>query len=97
MAPFAVGLIIPPLLYLAAPRNLKGAARFWSVYGSALVIGALISLFMGELGRGLPEAIVAIVIDSSLVLAGSQVGYWLFWKGVIETRLATAGVASAKR
>ncbi|MDZ4718817.1 MAG: hypothetical protein SH847_10240 [Roseiflexaceae bacterium] len=96
MAPFAVGLVLPPVLFVIIPRNWQGALRFWAVYASALILGVLISFFMGELLVDLPEAIVAIVLDSSLVFAASQVGYRLFWKGLIESRLAKTNVSTAK-
>jgi hypothetical protein len=97
MAPFAVGLVLPPVLYLIIPRNWQGALRFWAVYGSALLLGVLVSLVMGELLVDLPEAIVAIVIDSSLVFAASQVAYRLVWKSIIESRLARTTVAATKQ
>jgi hypothetical protein len=57
----------------------------------------LVSLFMGELLVDLPEAIVAVVIDSSLVFAASQVAYRLVWKSMIESRLARTTVAATKQ
>jgi hypothetical protein len=97
MAPFIVGLILPPVLAILSPRAWNSLQRFWTTYGAALVIGTVIAFFMRELSHGIPEAIISIVIDSSLVFAASQVAYRLFWKQILETYLTQSRTASTRR
>jgi uncharacterized membrane protein len=96
MAPFAVGLLIPPGIALIAARLQRGAARFWGAYAAALVVGVIVSLVMGELLQDLPEAIASIVIDSSLVFAASQVAYRLFWKQALAGWMASQRTAARR-
>jgi hypothetical protein len=96
-APFIVGLVLPPVLFLLLPRGSRGASRFWVTVASSVVLGALISLVMGELAFDLEEAVMAIIIDTSLVFTASQIAYRLFWKSALESRLANREAAAAKR
>jgi hypothetical protein len=88
-APFIVGLLIPPVLFLVIPRRWRRSSKFWTVFGSALLLGGIISFLAGELFGDFPESAMAIVIDTSLVYTASQLAYRLFWKGILESRLQT--------
>jgi hypothetical protein len=97
-APFLVGLIIPPFVMLATQAAWSGQRKFALAFAPALVLGFCTSLFAGELTAGLPEAFMAIVIDTSLVFTGSQLAYRLVWKPALEARLQRrAELASEKR
>jgi len=86
-APFLVGMLVPPLVMLAVRSSWTGYMKFIASLVPAVALGVSISFLAGELAAGLPDAIMAIIIDSSLVYAGSQVAYRLFWKPALETRL----------
>jgi len=95
MAPFIVGFLIGPALFLIIPRHWQGSRRFWSILGSALLLGVIVSFLMGELFLDLPEVVVAVIIDTSLVYTSSQVSYRLFWKSIFASRRqnVSSGVA----
>jgi hypothetical protein len=52
---------------------------------------------MGELGLGLEEALMSIMIDSALVFTASQVAYQLVWKQVLAARSAAAPATASKQ
>ena len=87
MAPFLVGFAVPPVVMLAMGRNWPGRVKFMAVFIPSLVLGILTSLFAGELLAGLPDGLIAVLIDTSLVFTGSQVAYRLFWKNALEAWL----------
>jgi hypothetical protein len=87
-APFLVGLMVPPFLMLIVNPAWGKLGKFVATIVPALLIGGTISVLAGEvIGIDLPEAFVAIVIDTSLVYTGSQVAYHLAWKGLLADRL----------
>ena len=96
-APVIVGLVLPPVLFFLLPRGMRGAARFWGVLIASVVLGAVIAFVMGELGLGLEEALMSIMIDSSLVFTASQVAYQLVWKQFLAARSAAAPAAASKQ
>lgn len=91
-APFIIGLFLPlPLLFIVRSAW-SSLLKFVMVFGSAVVVGFFVSLIMGELiGNGIPEGIMALVIDSSLVYAASQIAYRFFWQPVVKPRLLQDG------
>lgn len=90
MAPFLVGFALPPVVMLAVRRSWLGRLKFASVFIPSLVLGILTSLFAGELLAGLPDGLIAVLIDTSLIFTGSQLAYRLFWKDALEARLQSA-------
>jgi len=64
---------------------------------SAVILGACVSALAGELAAGLPDALISVLIDTSLVYAGSQIAYWILWKPVLEERLQRQAVMRTKR
>jgi hypothetical protein len=87
VAPFLIGTIVPPMAMLAIRAAWPGRLKFLAAFAPALVLGFFTSLFAGELASGMPDGVVAILIDTSLVFTGSQLAYWLFWKPALEPRL----------
>ena len=86
-APFLIGLIIPPILIFVRPASWPGLFKFAMAFVSAIILGTCVSTLAGELTAGMPDALIAVLIDTSLVYAGSQVAYWIIWKPVLEERL----------
>lgn len=86
-APFLIGLLVPPIITLALRKSYSGQIKFIAAFLPALVLGFCTSALAGELTVGMPDGLIAVVIDTSLVYMGSQLAYWLFWKPVLEERL----------
>lgn len=87
-APFLVGLLLPPVVMLAMRPDWSGRARFLADLLPALVLGICTSALAGELLAGMPDGLIAVLIDTSLVFTGSQLAYRLAWKPLLETRLS---------
>jgi uncharacterized membrane protein len=94
--PFLIGLVLPLLIivlqYLLRLERFKIPLTFVA----ALIVGSCVSLFMGELARGVGDGAMAVIIDTSLVYTGSQLTYYLIWKPLLETRLSRQGTQLAK-
>jgi hypothetical protein len=85
LIPFVVGLVLaPPVLTVVTRSYWQEGVKFAARLATSMVVGVAISFFMGELSFDLPEAVTAIIIDTSLVYLGSQLGYWLLWKRIEE-------------
>lgn len=87
VTPFLVGLALPPFVMLIIHKHWSGRSKFAAVFVTALVLGLLTSFFAGELLGGMPDGLIAVMIDTSLVFTGSQLAYRLFWKAALEARL----------
>lgn len=87
VAPFLVGLALPPVVILAIRRNWPGRLKFAAAFIPALMLGLLTSFFAGELASGLPDSLIAVMIDTSLIFTASQIAYRLFWKTALEARI----------
>lgn len=84
VAPFVIGIVaVPPLALLATRRNWSSVTKFASVFVLALILGAATSYLAGELIVGMPDGLLAVVIDTSLVYTGSQLAWWLAWKPIL--------------
>lgn len=94
-APFLVGMLVPPVVLLITRIPL--AARFKSLVliVVALIVGASASFLNGELAGDLPEAIMAIIIDTSLVYTASQLAYRIAWKPLFASRRKVVAAAAA--
>jgi len=94
-APFLVGMLVP--LAIALITRIPLAARFKSVVlvVVTLLVGASASFLNGEFAGGLPDALMAIIIDSSLVYTGSQLAYRIAWKPLLASRRRAAASAAA--
>ena len=86
-APFLVGMLVPPLVMLAMRPGWSGQARFLAAFLPALVLGFCTSYLAGELLAGMPDGLIAVIIDTSLVFTGGQIAYRFFWKPVLEPRV----------
>lgn len=86
-APFLVGMLVPPLVMLAIRPGWSGQARFLAALLPALVLGFCTSYLAGELLAGMPDGLIAVIIDTSLVFTGGQLAYRFFWKPILEPRL----------
>ncbi|MEZ4670732.1 MAG: hypothetical protein R3E39_22745 [Anaerolineae bacterium] len=90
MVPLMFGaIVLPPLLTYLMRQNWSGRIKFLIVFLASLIVGFVASTVVGEQHGELEEAVVALVIDTSLAYTGSQVAYWLFWKPVMEIRSRT--------
>lgn len=94
-APFFIGMILPPLVMLAVRASWSGSRKFALAVAPALVLGFFTSMLAGELAGGIPEGVMAIIIDTSLVFTGSQLAYRLFWKRSLEARLIQRDIVPA--
>ncbi len=86
-APFLIGMIMPPVIMLAIRPGWSGQAKFLTAFLPALVLGFCTSALAGELTAGMPDGLIAVIIDTSLVYTGSQLAYRLFWKPTLEVRI----------
>lgn len=84
VAPFLIGIIaVPPLALLATRQNWSSIAKFAGIFVLALILGAATSYLAGELLAGMPDGLLAVIIDTSLVYTGSQLSWKLLWKPVL--------------
>ncbi len=86
-APFLVGMLVPPLVMLAMRPGWSGQARFLAAFLPALVLGFSTSYLAGELLAGMPDGLIAVIIDTSLVFTGGQLTYRFIWKPLLEPRI----------
>ncbi len=96
-APFLIGLIVPPILMLVRPATWPGLYKFATAFVAAVILGTCVSALAGEFAAGMPDALINVLIDTSLVYAGSQVAYWIIWKPVLEERLQRRAVLREER
>ncbi len=95
-APFLVGMMLPPFLMLIMSPAWSKMGKFIASFVPALLVGGTISILAGEIiGRDLPEALAALIVDTALVYTGSQLAYRLAWKGLLEERMRQWRGASA--
>jgi len=88
--PFGTGVILlSPVLMLIMRPTWNSSAKFAVSFLAAFVVGISFSFMMGELFGELPDAVVAIIVDTSTVYAGSQLAYWLIWRSISEKRAST--------
>jgi hypothetical protein len=96
-APFLIGFIVPPILIFIRARTWPGLLKFTTAFLSAVILGTCVSALAGELAVGMPDELISVLIDTSLVYAGSQVAYWIIWKPVLEERLQRRAETLAER
>lgn len=87
-APFLIGLLVPPFVMLATRADWSGRAKFLAALLPAFVLGFCTSALAGELLVGMPDGLISILIDTSLVFTGMQLAYRLAWKPLLEPRLS---------
>jgi hypothetical protein len=73
---------------LAMRPGWSGRAKFLAAFLPALVLGICTSALAGELLAGMPDGLIAVIIDTSLVFTGSQLAYRLAWKPLLESRMS---------
>lgn len=86
VAPFFVGMLIPPLVTIAAHGRWSGIFKSVASFVVALILGVCTSAIAGELAAGFPDGLIAVMIDTSLAYTGSQLAYRLVWKPVQARR-----------
>ena len=86
VAPFLAGMLVPPIITLALGSNHSGQFKFIVSFLPALILGFCTSALAGELTAGMPDGLIAVIIDTSLVYTGSQLAYRLFWKPALAGR-----------
>jgi hypothetical protein len=86
VVPLLIGGVLPPVLMLAMRPARSGILRFLIAFVPAIVLGACASFLNGELAGDLPEALFAVIVDTSLVYTGSQIAYHLIWKPLFNLR-----------
>jgi FtsH-binding integral membrane protein len=96
-APFLVGMIVPPLVMLFIRTTWSSQLKFTIAFLPALILGFCISALAGELAGGIPDGLIAVIIDTSLVFTGSQLAYRLFWKPILEARLQSVSTTRMQR
>lgn len=101
VVPLLIGGVLPPALMLAMRPARSSILHFLIAFVPAVVLGACASFLNGELAGGLPEALFAIIVDTSLVYTGSQLAHHLFWKPLFSLRpsggVALSGEPTARR
>ncbi len=96
VAPFFVGMLIPPLVTIAAHGRWSRVFKSVASFVVALILGICTSAIAGELAAGFPDGLIAIMIDTSLAYTGSQLAYRLVWKPIQARRRQLAiGTAEA--
>jgi hypothetical protein len=96
-APFLVGMILPPIIMLVIRPGWSGQSKFLAAFLPALVLGCLTSALAGELTTGMPDGLIAVIIDTSLIYTGSQLAYRLFWRPALEARIQHMHSPDAER
>jgi hypothetical protein len=96
-APFLIGMIMPPIIMLASRPTWPGQSKFLASFLPALVLGFCTSALAGELTSGMPDGLIAVIIDTALVYTGSQLAYRLFWKPTLEARIQRVRAPEVKR
>ena len=96
-APFLIGMIVPPIILLVIRPGWSGQSKFLAAFLPALVLGFLTSALAGELTTGMPDGLIAVIIDTSLVYTGSQLAYRLFWKPLLEARIQRVHAPEVER
>lgn len=88
IVPFLIGLVLPPVMMLLSRLLRLKRINTALSFVLAILVGCCVSFFAGELAGDLPEALMSIVIDTSLVYTGSQAAYHLLWRPLLAHRLA---------
>ena len=96
-APFLIGMLVPPVVMLAMRPNWSGQVKFLASFLPALILGFCTSALAGELTAGMPDALIAVIIDTSLVYTGSQLAYRLFWKPILASHLEHTTTSTLQR
>ncbi len=96
-APFLIGMILPPVIMLVTRSTWSGQAKFLAAFLPALMLGFCASALAGELTAGMPDGLIAVIIDTALVYTGSQLAYRLFWKPTLEARIQRALAPEVER
>lgn len=93
-APFLVGMLVPPVVWLITRIPLAARFKTLVLVVVALLVGASASFLNGELSGDLPEAVMAIIIDTSLVYTASQLAYRIAWKPLLVSRRRAVAAAA---
>lgn len=86
--PFFVGLVLPPVIMLLSRVLRLKRLNVLPAFILSILVGCCVSFFAGELAGDLPEVLMSIIIDTSLVYTGSQVTYHLLWKPLLAHLLS---------
>ena len=84
LAPFAIGVLaVPPLALLAMRQSWSALTKFAVVLVLSIIFGTVTSYLAGEFVFGMPTALFAGIVDTSLVYTGSQLAWKLVWKPIL--------------
>jgi hypothetical protein len=94
---FLIGILLPGAVLLTS--RLAGLSRHQMAvsFAVAIVVGLCVSFFAGEWAGGLPDAVMAIIIDTSLAYTGSQLAYRREWKPAVPMQAGPAANSAAPR
>lgn len=84
LAPFVLGLIVPPIVMIAVRRNWSGGSKFALAFGTSIVLALAVSFFAHQLGPQPLADFDAVLVNTSLIYTGSQLAYWSFWRPALE-------------
>jgi hypothetical protein len=95
--PFLIGTVLPGAVLLLSRLAGLSRNRVAVSFAVAVVVGLCVSFFAGEWAGGLPDAVMAIIIDTSLAYTGSQLAYRLVWKPAVAMQASAAADSAAPR
>jgi hypothetical protein len=88
--PFLIGTLLPGVVLLTSRLAGLSRNRVAVSFAVAIVVGLCVSFFAGEWAGGLPDAVMAIIIDTSLAYTGFQLAYRLAWKPEVAMQAGPA-------
>ena len=93
--PFLIGIVLPGAVLLISRLAGLSHNRVAVSFAAAIVVGLCVSFFAGEWAGGLRDAVMAIIIDTSLAYTGSQLAYRLVWKPAVGMQAGLAANSAA--
>jgi len=85
-----IGILLPGMVLLTSRLAGLSRNRVAVSFAVVIVVGLCVSFFAGEWAGGLTDAVMAIIIDTSLAYTGSQLAYRLVWKPAVAMQAGPA-------